>query len=287
MGENRMEGGARDEISRYNKERWEELANANVAYSRPMLALDSQTARNMLDPEGLMGDVAGKAVLCLAAGGGQQSVAFALLGAEVTVLDLSETQLERDRAAAEHYWVEIRAVQGDMRDLGIFAQSSFDMVYHAYSINFVPDVRPVHREVARVLAPGGLYRMEWFNPFVQTVDEASWTGEGYLLRHPYTNGRQLTDLFPHWDVEVGEGVSRKIASPYEYVHSLSAVVNSLADHGFVILRAREDVGDATDGVEPEPGSWQHFMRVVAPYLTFWTRYRPDVLGRGIAVTPEE
>ena len=39
-------------------------------------------------------------VLCLAAGGGQQSVAFALLGANVTVFDLSETQLEHDRLAA-------------------------------------------------------------------------------------------------------------------------------------------------------------------------------------------
>ena len=37
-------------------------------------------------------------VLCLACGGGQQSVALALLNANVTVFDLSEGQLDRDGA---------------------------------------------------------------------------------------------------------------------------------------------------------------------------------------------
>jgi SAM-dependent methyltransferase len=263
-----------EDTIRYNKERWEELARANVAYSQPFLDLDAGGALRMLDPDGMIGEVKGKRVLCLASGGGQQSAAFALLGAEVTVFDLSETQLERDRIAAAHYGVSIQAEQGDMRDLSRFEPASFDLVYHAYSINFVPDVRPVHREVARVLQPGGLYRMEWFNPFVQTVDEASWNGEGYLLKHAYVNGRRLTELFPHWDVADEQGVNQRIASPHEYVHALSAVVNSLAACGFVIFHAREDVGGEE---QAEPGSWAHFVRVTAPYLTFWTRYRPDIL----------
>ena len=90
-----------------------------------------------------MGDVAGKRVLCLAASGGQQAVAFALLGAAPTVFDLSDVMLERDRAAAAHYKVAIGIEQGDMRDLSRFDTDAFDLVYQAYSINFVPDVRPV------------------------------------------------------------------------------------------------------------------------------------------------
>ena len=38
-------------------------------------------------------------------------------GSNVTVLDLSETQLERDRLAASHYGHSIVTEQGDMRDL--------------------------------------------------------------------------------------------------------------------------------------------------------------------------
>ena len=114
-----------DEIARYNKERWEELARANVQYSRPRLDLDEAAAREMIDPHGLIGEMAGKRVLCLASGGGQQSAAFGVLGADVTVLDLSETQLERDRAAAGHYGYAVELCQGDMRDLSRFSEESF------------------------------------------------------------------------------------------------------------------------------------------------------------------
>ncbi len=132
-----------DDVARYNKERWEELARANVVFSRPYLGLDVSSAREVVDPHAMLSEIQGMEVLCLASGGGQQSVALAMLGAEVTVLDLSETQLERDRDAARNYGVHVTAVQGDMRDLSRFGDGVFDVVYQAYSINFVPSVRPV------------------------------------------------------------------------------------------------------------------------------------------------
>ena len=89
-----------DELSDYNKERWEALVRANVEWSRAFLDLDEGKARKILDPHGLLGEPAGKRVLCLGGGGGQQSAAFGLLGAQVTAFDLAENQLERDRLVA-------------------------------------------------------------------------------------------------------------------------------------------------------------------------------------------
>ena len=109
-----------DEIAEYNQARWKELVNANALFTRPKLNLDETAARRIVDFDGRLGDVAGKDVLCLACGGGQQSAAFALLGARVTVFDLSEEQLERDREAARHYGFDIKIIQGDMRDLSCF-----------------------------------------------------------------------------------------------------------------------------------------------------------------------
>src|SRR5690349_17475888 len=116
-----------DELARYNKERWEALAQAGVEYSRPFLNLDATSARQVVNAQGMLGEIAGKDVLCLASGGGQQSAAFALLGATVTVLDLSETQLARDQEAARHYNLPITIHQGDMRDLSRFADRAFDV----------------------------------------------------------------------------------------------------------------------------------------------------------------
>ncbi len=159
-----------DDVARYNEERWEELAKANVIFSRPWLDLDKKTARELIDPQGMIDEITEKDVLCLAAGGGQQSAAFALLGAKVTILDFSETQLERDRQAASHYKVSIRTIQGDMRDLSVFEKDTFDIVYHAHSIVFIPDIHPVFQEVARVLRTDGLYHLHCHNPSTEGID---------------------------------------------------------------------------------------------------------------------
>src|SRR5512141_832689 len=176
-----------DDVTRYNQSRWEALATAQIEYSRPWLDLTPETARARLDEHGELKDfpLAGRRVLCLASGGGQQSAAFALLGAQVSVLDLTATQLERDREAAAHYGLQVETIQGDMRDLSMFADDSIDLVWHAHSINFIPDAGTVFKEAARVLRPGGYYRMSCSNPFVMAIDERDWDGKGYPLSRPY------------------------------------------------------------------------------------------------------
>lgn len=264
-----------DETAKYNKTRWEELAQANIKYSRPFLGLDPQSAREKVDPTGVIGDISGKDVLCLAGGGGQQSVALALLGANVTVFDLSETQLQRDRKAAAHYRVRIKTVQGDMRDLSCLGRASFDIVWHAYSINYVPNACSVFREVARVLRIGGLYRMECGNPFVAGLSEKDWNGEGYPLKRLYVDGAELAFEDLHWHVEGDNGVSRQIGRPKEFRHTLSTVLNGLVEQGFVILSTREVTSNDPSAGQ---GTWEHFKAIVPPGLVFWAAYRPDVFA---------
>jgi len=261
----------RDDIARYNKERWEELARANVAFSRPVLDLDETSARKMVDPEGKMGEVAGKDVLCLAGGGGQQSAAFALLGAHVTVLDLSETQLARDREAARHYGTKVRAIQGDMRDLSCFDDDSFDLVWHAHSLSFAPDARRVFDEVARVIRPAGRYRLDWTNPFIHGVWE-NWDGKGYALCRPYLDESEVTYKDTQWDFDDGAGERRRVEGPREFRHALGAIVNGLIARGFVVLGLWEG-SDCAD-INAEPGSWQHFQATVPPWLILWAEYQP-------------
>lgn len=269
-----------DEVSRYNRAKWNQLAQLNVEWSRPWLELDPTSARERLDPYGVLGAVAGKKVLCLANGGGQQSVAFAVLGAHVTVFDLSDTQLARDRLAAEHYGLELTMVQGDMRDLSQLDDDAFDLVWHLYSINFVPDIRPVFDGVARVLRPNGRYLLGFANPFTAySVDEEAWDGEGYPLKHPYRDGVETTSRDPdwaYWDVETEDGQWIKVDGPQEFHHNLGTLINSLIARGFVLLGFWEDLsGDA----EAEPGSWDHYKAFAIPSLTLWLSYCPEALKR--------
>ena len=62
------------------------------------------------------------------------------------MFDLSEGQLDQDRAVARREGLALSAVQGDMRDLSAFDDQTFDVVFHPISNLYVPDVRPVWRE---------------------------------------------------------------------------------------------------------------------------------------------
>ncbi len=256
-----------DDLARHNRERWEALAAADVAYSRPFLDLDAASARAFVDPEGLFGDLTGKDVLCLASGGGQQSVAFALLGARVSVLDFSETQLRRDREAAAHYGFEANAVHGDMRDLSAFLENSFDAIFHEHSINFIPDVKPVFDEVTRVLRPGGRYRLHCWNPFCHGMGDEDWNGEGYTLKEPYRDGAELTTNDGYWDVEDRAGKVRRIQGPREFRHSLSTLANGLIERGFRILGLWENDDNADPNAKP--GTWAHFAYLMPPFMVIW------------------
>ena len=101
------------------------------------------------------GDCSGKRVLGLAAGGGQQMAILSALGAQCTLLDITEAQLESDRMVSDREGYEIKLIKGDMADPLPFEDGSFDMVVSPVSNHYVEDVNPVFQEVIRVLKPGG------------------------------------------------------------------------------------------------------------------------------------
>jgi SAM-dependent methyltransferase len=263
-----------DEIARYNIERWKALVDADAVYTRPALNLDPDSARERVDPEGRLGSVAGRDVLCLAGGGGQQSAAFAILGARVTVFDLSEDQLRRDREAAAHYGVDVRTLRGDIRDLSRFEESAFDIVDHAYSLSFVPDARAVFRQVARVMRGGGVYHFNCANPFFSGLSERDWNGEGYTIKNPYADGAEVTYEDQDWVYDRGKS-DAPIPSPREYRHALSTLVGGLAEQGFVLFHVSDFSGFDPDP-QAEPGTWDHFVSIAPPWLSFWAAYRPDI-----------
>ena len=266
-----------DEVAEYNRKRWKSLAEANALFTRPHLDLTPETARERVDPQGLLGDVHGKMVLCLASGGGQQSAAFALLGARVWVVDLSIEQLQRDKEAAAHYGVEINTLPADMRNLSPLPREMFDIVYQPYSLNFIPDASVVFRQVRRILKPGGLYQFALANPFTQGINESAWNGQGYELRMPYVDGAMIEYPDSDWVYE-REQTPEPIAPPREYRHTLSNVLNSLINAGFQFVHF-EDGRDMHPDPNAEPGSWDHCAAFAPPWFTLILRYAPDTSKR--------
>ncbi len=243
-----------------NKKWWERMVEEGCGYTRPWLDLDPATIQNYakgllentpspLDEyiysASVLVNIKGIDVLCLASGGGQQSAIFGILGAQVTVVDIAEGQLEADKKAAEHYGYNVTTIQSDMGDLSFLGDNSFDLVYQAASISYIPDVQSLYREVARIVRSGGLFRADAYNPVSQFIDDDSWDGKGYRISVPYS---------------VKEQKRSENEDVMEFRHYLSDIFNSLIDNEFIIEKVIEEPAeDLSQKENIQPGTYSHLL----------------------------
>ncbi len=186
----------------------------------------------------------GSDILCLASGGGQQGPILAAAGAKVTVLDNSPMQLQQDRFVADRESLTIRTVEGDMADLSMFSDESFDLIVHPVSNTFVPDVRVVWTEAFRVLKKGGVLLSGFMNPAIYLFDYELADSTGVLkvkYSLPYSDETDLEEKERTARIEDG--------SPLEFSHTLDDLIGGQLDAGFVITGFYED-GHNTEENEP-------------------------------------
>ena len=243
----------------HNRKAWDDRVRRNKAHTRPAADKDFENPDRVINPFGWLTDgVSGKRVLCLAAGGAKHGVLFASAGAVVTVVDISPAMLELDREAAAARGLPVNLVEASMDNLPL-VEAAFDIVLQPVSACYVPDVAAVHREVARVTAPGGLYIVQHKQP-VSLQAEAEPEGNSYKLVTPYYHAGPLAPLV--------KDAGHRETGTMEFLHRLEDLLGGLCRAGFVI----EDV------VEPRhsnplapPGSFGHRSWFVPPYITLKAR----------------
>jgi len=225
------------------------------------VASDAEVAEplKVLDGRGwLPASVAGMEVLCLAAGGGWQSILYAAAGARVTVLDLSAEMLRLDEREAKRRGYAVSLVQGSMDDLSAFPDARFDIVHQPVSTCYVPDVEAVYREIARVLRDGGVYISQHKQPASLQVTHRSAEGQYVVGLEYYRDGPLPTT----------EDDSYREAGTVEYLHRWEQVVGGLCRAGFVI----EDLTEPYRADRTSPvGHYRHRGRFLAPYVRLKAR----------------
>jgi SAM-dependent methyltransferase len=158
----------------------------------------------------------------------------------VTVFDNSPSQLAQDKMVAERDGLQIRTVEGDMRDLSLFSNESFDLVFHPVSNVFVPEVRPVWREAYRVLRQGGALLAGFMNPAV------------YLFDYDEAEKGNMTAFYrlPFDATQIPEEERKRMFgddSPLEFSHSLSDQIGGQLQAGFVLVDLYEDEQNSAIG----------------------------------------
>lgn len=231
------------DATQFNRQAWDNIARSPHRWFTPATDAEIQAAREgdfqlrltatKQIPKSWYTPVAGKRILALAAGGGHQGPILAAAGASVTVVDLSEGQLDIDRELSETHQLGIETVHADMADLGMLPSEGYDLVINPTSVNFVPDVRPVWNETARVLRPGGVLISGFIQP-VNFLFDAVKRDKGKLkvrFRIPYSD----LDL-PEEERERTLGPER----PIDFGHSLTELLGGQLDAGLMITNLLED-----------------------------------------------
>ena len=145
-------------------------------------------------PHEWFGDLKGKKLLGLASGGGQQIPVFTALGAECTVLDYSDMQLENERMVAERENYKVNIVKADMTKSLPFEDESFDIIFHPVSNCYIESVEPVFKECYRILKKGGILLCGLDIGTNYTVDEKEEKIINSLPFNPLVNEEQRKQL---------------------------------------------------------------------------------------------
>ena len=239
----------------HNRAAWDRLAKKQDRLAKPARDIDFADPLKSVDGSGwLGGDISGKRVLCLAAGGGRQGPIYAAAGANVTVVDISPAMLELDRIVAAERNIQLRTIEASMDDLSAITDQSFEIVIHPVSTCYVPNVVPVYLEVARVLCPGGIYISQHKQPAsLQTSLEAKQGG--YQIEHGYYQSDPLPPAKkPNLIREDGT---------LEYVHRWEMLLGAMCRAGLVIEDLTEPMHAKPDA---EADSFAHRSQFVAPYV---------------------
>ena len=127
--------------------------------------------------------------------------------------------LDQDRAVAERENLQMEIVKGNMCDLSMFGEGTFDYIINPPSLMYVPEPGAVFRECYRVLSKGGVFFMMAPNPINYVCDHIDDADGGYykaVHRMPFCS----TD---HDDSDW-----------IEYGNTMETYLGGLIDCGFLI-----------------------------------------------------
>lgn len=248
-----------------NRVVWDERVRRNDWYIDTATAEDFRQPLKVADPLGWLGDVTGKRVLCLAAGGGRHGPLLASAGAIVTVVDLSTAMLALDRRVAADHGLTLTLIEASMTDLSALREAAFDAVIQPVSTCYVPDVAAVYFQVARVLRPDGVYASQHKQPVsLQASAGPAGARNHFVITEPHHREGPLPPA--------GEGCWHRESDAVEHLHRLEDLLGGLCRAGFVIEDVVEPRHDAPDALV---GTFAYRCRFVPPYLAVKARRTHD------------
>jgi len=221
-----------NEFTRSNQKGWDGLAGVHYRNYHIQKLLDGKPLLcDLIRTE--VGDVRGKSLVHLLCHIGTDTLSWALLGAQVTGIDISPESLKYARLLAERMSIQADFIEVDILEVIDRVDRKFDVVFSSTGVLcWMPDIQIYARTVRHLLKDGGFFYLLDGHPFRNVfLDEKGENGPTTTVQGDYfrKSAWRYAGMGDYTDPQV------MIPEPsYEWDWTLGEVVTAFCEAGLRI-----------------------------------------------------
>ena len=243
--------------SQYTYEAWEERHGSPEQYAEKLKENPVKSVRYYLNE---LGTVSGKRILNLLGSKGNKAVCFALLGADVTVVDISSENRRYALELAEAAGVSISYLVSDALDIDENELSTFDIIVLELGVlHYFLDLHPLFEKVMKLMDETSVFIVRDYHPYISKV--LNFENGTLAVEGDYFNDHcvEVDVAYAHLITEKQEDLKKNIIRRWTIAETINALIKS----GLSIRKMNEDKGiqwafpkDAPIGIENRlPGTY--------------------------------
>lgn len=176
-------------------------------------------------------DLEGKSVLNFCGSNGKLALACTCLGANVTVVDISENGKRYAEEAAESMGIDLNYISADILDYE--SKNEFDISFSYIGVlHYFKDINKLFEKIYSLTAKGGYYLLSDFHPFLKVMfSEQERINGDYFDSTAFYGDMPYAKYFVDCEEEYPKCLYRE--------YNLSEIINALIKSGFMIERFHE------------------------------------------------
>ncbi|MHA1992637.1 MAG: class I SAM-dependent methyltransferase [Candidatus Kariarchaeaceae archaeon] len=217
----------------FNKAKWDELAPLHFDtdfYDVKSFREGRNSLKNL--EIGEIGSVENKKLLHLQCHFGMDSLSWERLGATVTGIDFSDKAIKLANQLRDELGLSSKFICSDVLSMPNELFNSFDIVFTSYgTITWLPDLEKWAERIFQCLKTGGFFYIVDSHPFSYVFQDED-NPKDYQIGYPYF----IDKPYEFSDEGSYAGISGELSNKknYQWIHSMSYIVNSLINAGLTI-----------------------------------------------------
>jgi 2-polyprenyl-3-methyl-5-hydroxy-6-metoxy-1,4-benzoquinol methylase len=220
-----------------NKELWDEFARIHYrlgeeSYNVKAFLKGQSTLKSFELKE--MGNVKGKSLLHLQCHFGLDTLSWAREGAVVTGVDFSKEAIQLAKGLAKQANLEAKFIESNVYDLRKILFEKYDIVYTSHGVLcWLNDLKEWAKIIANYLKKGGFFYIAESHPFSNIFDNETKDISELQIHYNYFHDSKPMEFVAD-GTYASDGIKFKPKKEYEWMHSISDIINSLIGGGLRI-----------------------------------------------------